>query len=268
MNRTLAKIVSLPGTVIHSLVIPLFAFLFTLYYQPMMEYDILSMPHSSFAFNVTILFCIVLGSVLLSRFSLYALGRYRSISGKYYILWCAGELMLTALFSSLYIVLMSRGKLAFFETAGMAYLSLLATSVYPYVILWLCFERHLRNIDQPLSGDENSLIRFYDEYKKLRLVIADEAVIFIKCEDNYVQIHYLDRNKTKKFILRSSMRALEEDLLKHGLVRCHRSYFINPSYIKIVHRDEAGLLVAELELDGFESIPISRKYQDEITRLL
>ena len=222
MNRTLAKIVSLPGTVIHSLVIPLFAFLFTLYYQPRMEYGILSMPHSSFAFNVTILFCIVLGSVLLSRFSLYALGRYRSISGKYYILWCAGELMLTALFSSLYIVLMSRGELAFFETAGMAYLSLLATVVYPYVILWLCFERHLRNIDQPLSGDENSLIRFYDEYKKLRLVI----------------------------------------------VRCHRSYFINPSYIKIVHRDEADLLVAELELDGFESIPISRKSQDEITKRL
>ena len=46
------------------------------------------------------------------------------------------------------------------------------------------------------------------------------------------------RNKTKKFILRS------------------------------VHRDEADLLVAELELDGFESIPISRKYQDEITKLL
>ena len=93
-------------------------------------------------------------------------------------------------------------------------------------------------------------------------------VIFIKCEANYVLIHYLDRNKTKKFILRSSMRALEEDLLKHGLVRCHRSYFFNPSYIKIVHRDESGLLVAELELDGFESIPISRKYQDEITKLL
>ena len=63
-------------------------------------------------------------------------------------------------------------------------------------------------------------------------------VIFIRCEDNYVQIHYLDRNKTKKFILSS------------------------------VHRDEAGLLVAELELDGFESIPMSRKYQDEITKLL
>ena len=268
MNRTLAKIVSLPGTAIHAMVLPLFAFLFTVYYEPRMEYEILNMENTSFTFNVTILFCILLGSILLSRCLLYALGRFRSISGKYYLLWCAGELMVTALFCSLYIVLMSKGRLAFFETAGMAYLSLLATLVYPYVILWLCFERHIRKNEDSHCSDENSLIRFYDEYKKLRLVIAHEAVIFIRCEDNYVQIHYLDRNKTKKFILRSSMRALEEDLLKHGLVRCHRSYFINPSYIKIVHRDEAGLLVAELELDGFESIPISRKYQDEITKLL
>ena len=116
--------------------------------------------------------------------------------------------------------------------------------------------------------DENSLIRFYDEYKKLRLVIAHEAVMFIKSEDNYVQIHYLDKNKTQKFILRSSMRALEEDLSKKGLVRCHRSYFINPAYIKIVHRDASGLIVAELNQDGFDSIPISRKYQDAITKLL
>ena len=63
-----------------------------------------------------------------------------------------------------------------------------------------------------------------------------------------MQIHYLDKNKTKKFILRSSMRALEEDLAKHGLVRCHRSYFINPAYVRIVHRDSAGLIVADLNM--------------------
>ena len=83
-----------------------------------------------------------------------------------------------------------------------------------------------------------------------------------------MQIHYLDAGKAKKFILRSSMRALEETLSRHGLVRCHRSYFINPSFIKIVHRDDTGLIVAELKQDGYESIPISRKYQDAITKLL
>ena len=92
--------------------------------------------------------------------------------------------------------------------------------------------------------------------------------MFIKSEDNYVQIHYLDRNKPKKFILRSSMRALEDTLSRHGLVRCHRSYFINPEFIRIVHRDNSGLIVADLSQEGYESIPISRKYQDVITKLL
>ena len=86
------------------------------------------------------------------------------------------------------------------------------------------------------------LCPWFKQPNKMNSLMSDYQtwflVIFIRCEDNYVQIHYLDRNKTKKFILRS------------------------------VHRDEADLLVAELELDGFESILISRKYQDEITKLL
>ena len=112
------------------------------------------------------------------------------------------------------------------------------------------------------------MIRFYDEYKKLRLVIAREAVLYIKSEENYVHIYYLDQEKNKKFTLRSSMKALEDTLTKRGLVRCHRSYFINPSYIKIVHRNSSGIIVAELKQEQMESIPISRKYQDGITRLL
>ena len=177
-------------------------------------------------------------------------------------------MLVASLFCSLYIILMSRENLQFFEIAGLSYLNLLATSIYPYGFLWLGFEVYSKNREESGPVDDGSLIRFYDEYKKLRFVIAPEAVMFIKSEDNYVQIHYLDQNRTRKFILRSSMRALEDALSKHGLVRCHRSYFINPSFIKIVHRDSSGLLVAELKQDGYESIPISRKYHDSITRLL
>lgn len=83
--------------------------------------------------------------------------------------------------------------------------------MYPLGIMWLCFDRYLRNEDTDKPVDEGSLIRFYDEYKKLRLVIANEAVVFVKSEENYVQIHYQDR---------------------------------------------------------FDSIPISRKYQDVIMKLL
>ena len=158
---------------------------------------------------------------------------------------------------------------SFFEIAGSSFVMMLATCIYPYGFLWLGLELYSRNNEENTPAEDNSsLIRFHDEYNKLRFVIASGAVMFIKSEDNYVQIHYLDKNRTKKFILRSSMRALEEDLARHGLIRCHRSYFINPAYIRIVHRDSSGLIVADLNQDGYESIPISRKYQDAITKLL
>lgn len=268
MDRTISKIISLPGTVIHSLVIPLFAFVFCLYYKPFVMHDFLSMANATFSFNVTILLCILFGAFSMTRWGLFAIGKVRNVSGIAYLLWCIGEIMVSALFCALYLVLISHTSRTFFEVSGITFMNLLSTTIYPFAILWLCFDRYMRNEDTAKAVDESMLIRFYDEYKKLRLVIANEAVMFIKSEENYVQIHYLDKNKTKKFVLRSSMRALENDLSKKGLVRCHRSYFINPAYIKIVHRDESGQIVAELNQYGYDSIPISRKYQDEITKLL
>ena len=268
MNRTIAKIISLPGTIIHWLIIPLFAFVFCLYYRPYVMYEFLSMGHASFSFNSTILFCIVLLSFAMTRWGLFVLGKFRKVTGLAYLVWCVGETIIAAMFSALFLVLIAHTDRTFFELSGMTFMNLLTTNIYPLVIMWLCFERYLRNEDAANKVDESSLIRFYDEYKKLRFVIANEAVMFIKSEENYVQIHYLDKNRTKKFVLRSSMRALEDDLSKKGLVRCHRSYFINPAYIKIVHRDESGQIVAVLNQDGYDSIPISRKYQDEITKLL
>ena len=255
-------------TIIHSLVVPIFILIFIIFYQPRGIHGLLDMEHANFAFNATIIFCIILVSTSITRGWLYLIGKYKSVSRTIYTLWCFAEMIIAALFSSLYVTLMLKEPTSFFEIAGTFILLITTTAIYPYSIIGLAYELYAKNNEEETMADDSSLIRFYDEYKKLRLVIAPEAVIFIKSEDNYVQIHYQDQNKTKKFILRSSMKALEETLSKRGLVRCHRSYFINPSYIKIVHRDSTGIIVAELKQDNFDSIPISRKYQDAITRLL
>ena len=246
----------------------MFVLLFTIYYRPYDTFQFLEMKNVSFTFNVTMMFCIVLLSVSVTRVWLYILSKFKTLTKPLYLMWCVGEILVASAFCSLYFVLVSEEPLSFFEVSGFTFARLLSTALYPYAFLWLGFELYARNNEASPATDENSLIRFHDEYKKLRMVIAPEAVAFIKSEDNYVQIHYLDKGRPKKFILRSSMRALEETLEKHGLVRCHRSYFINPSFIRIVHRDESGLIVADLNQDGYESIPISRKYQDAITKLL
>ena len=255
-------------TIIHSLVVPTFILIFITFYKPLGIHGLLEMEQANFAFNATIIYCIILVSTSITRALLYLIGRFKRISRPIYSLWCLAEMVVAALFSSLYATLMLSEPVSYFEVAGTFILLITTTAIYPYCIIWLAYELYARSNEENSATDDGSLIRFHDEYKKLRLVIAPEAVIFIKSEDNYVQIHYQDQNRTKKFILRSSMKALEETLAKHGLVRCHRSYFINPAYIKIVHRDNTGMIVAELKQGNFESIPISRKYQDAITRLL
>jgi hypothetical protein len=262
------KITGGGSVAIHTLTISLFFLFFVIFYKPHYIYKLLDMEHAGFTFNTTILFCIVMVSTFITRGCLYFIGKNRKISTQVYSLWCIAEIVITALFSSLYITLMLKEPVSFFEVAGRTIILLLSTLIYPYVFLWLKYEIIIKEKQMDNTPDDKTLIRFYDEYKKLKFVIAHEAVIFIRSEENYVHIFYLDQEKNKKFTLRSSMKALEDTLTKHGLVRCHRSYFINPAYIKIVHKNSAGLIVAELNQPNCDTIPISRKYQDSITKLI
>lgn len=254
------------SAVLHSMLVPIFTFVFALLYNPFGIVGLLQMEHASYSFNLTIIFCIFFGVVALSRLGLFFLRERVAASGMNCALWCVGEEVVGSLFASLYITLMLGGEAGYFEVVGAVFGRLFGIALYPYALLWfglaLYAERHKEEVDS------SSLIKFHDEYHKLRFVVAPDAVVFLKSEENYVQIHYMENSKPKKFILRSSMRALEEQVTNHGLVRCHRSFYINPDHIKMIRKEPSGLVVALLKEEGYEPIPISRKYQDEITRLL
>lgn len=268
MERNNILLTGAHSTLLHAVALPIFFLLFVVFYEPFAIGPLLTIENSSFTFNVTMLFCILLISMSITRCWLYFIGKVRHISRIEYVLWCIAEVLISSLFMALYLSLMMPSAPPYYELLGKALKITTCTCIYPYLFIWIGIEVKTTINSLSQRNDDTSLIRFYDEYKKLRFVIAPEAVIFIKSEDNYVLIHYLDRNRVKKFALRSSMKALEEVLLKHGLVRCHRSYFINPTFIKIVRRDDAGLIVADMKQEGIESIPISRKYQEDIAKIL
>lgn len=212
----------------------IFALLFVVFYEPFEIKSLLTMENSSFTFNVTMLFCILLAAISITRSWLYFIGKFRNLSRVEYALWCIAEVLVASLFMALYLSLMMSSAPPYYELVGRALKITAATCVYPHVFIWAGMEANTKIATLSQKSDDNSLIRFYDEYKKLRLVIAPEAVLFIKSEDNYAQINYMDKGKPQKFILRSSMKALEDTLKQHGLIRCHRSYSVNPSFIKIV----------------------------------
>jgi DNA-binding LytR/AlgR family response regulator len=78
----------------------------------------------------------------------------------------------------------------------------------------------------------------------------------------------MEGNHLKDFPLRASMKSLEELMQKHGLVRCQRSYYINPQHIKVLRRDKEGMISAELDIANQKSIPVSPKYYDSLAKWL
>lgn len=254
------------SSVMHAMVVPLFAFVFVILYKPFLIVEKLQMDSASWAFNITILLCIFFVTIVLTRLVLYLLRRRMTYNIPLYALWCLGEVVVASLFEALYLTLMLGGESGFFEVVGATSARLFGICIFPYALLYLGLELYAVRTEGREEVDPSTLIKFYDEYHKLRFVIASEAVVFIKSEENYVQIHYVDQAKTKKFVLRSSMRALEEQLVHHGLVRCHRSYYINPDHVKMIRKEPTGVVVALLNQEGYEPVPISRKYQEDIMR--
>ena len=212
-------------------------------------------------FNTLILMCIMLVVLCGSRIPMTACRKHLHLPWVYYILWSLAEMVVMALFMALYMTLMYRGEYGYFLVAGRCMLVLLATITYPYIIVNLLM---YCTSTQPAQVQEDNLIRFYDNTQRLKLVIAADAILYIQADENYVHIHYVEGDRKKEYALRNSMRAIESGLLKHNIVRCQRSFFVNPRHVKVLRRDKEGVIVAELDLADVKPVPVSPKYYQDL----
>ena len=79
---------------------------------------------------------------------------------------------------------------------------------------------------------------------------------------------HLELDKVKEFMLRNSMKKIDDYLSAHGLVRCHRSYIVNPRHVKMLSRNKEGVIEAELSSPLLDPIPVSKQYYEHLSSLL
>ena len=250
-------------------VVPLFYFLFTLLYQPFEINDFLAAGKGYFTVNLVLTTLILVGVISISRMLLYILRHVIDLNWTLYILWCVGEIVVTGLFWSILLGIEWAGVMPYFSVMSTGIVYLAAITVFPYTIITMAIQLQiLGNGKQTPPIDEKTLVRFHDDQKRLKFIISSPAILYIEAEDNYVHIVHLDNGRVKDFTLRSSMRALEEALAKHGLVRCHRSFFVNPNHVDLVKKDINGYALAQLDRDGLDPVPVSRKYYESLSSLL
>lgn len=139
----------------------------------------------------------------------------------------------------------------------------------PYAISWLYFswkdkssiiENIEKNRDTGLKS--KPLIAFHDEKGDLKLSIMLENLLYIESADNYANICYLNKSEISHFLLRNSLKWMEEQYSSDTpLTRCHRSYIVNMDKVKILKKIKGGIML-ELDVERAPDIPVSKTYYD------
>ena len=250
---------------LHMIILPLFFFTFNLIYRPMGIEAFLG--REWFGVHLTIISCIVMFSAVIARTSYYFIPM--RINYTLYVFWCLGEIIFTSFFVALYIWLVLGKSMAYYEFVKTSFQYLFLSQIFPYAILALSmriYEYHNREI----SGHDTTQqrMRFYDNMHNLKIVLTPSAVLYISAEENYVNIFYMENGKIREYSLRSSMKALDELCQDNGLIRCHRSYYINPAHVKVLRKDRDGIMYAEMDADDTRHIPVSKTYYGRLSDML
>lgn len=141
----------------------------------------------------------------------------------------------------------------------------------PYAISILFFswkeKNRLLNEQQenPISSvNKKGLVGFYDEKGELKISIMHDDLAFIESADNYANIHYINKGKLTSFIIRNSMKWIEDNLSQEtSLIRCHRSYIINLDKVRVFKKTKNGIFM-ELDMLNANDIPVSKTYYNKV----
>ncbi|WP_029035093.1 LytR/AlgR family response regulator transcription factor [Salinimicrobium terrae] len=90
--------------------------------------------------------------------------------------------------------------------------------------------------------------------------IETNEILYCQSQNNYTLLFTVDN---RKLVLSKTLKEFEKLLEKYFFIRIHKSYLINPNYMKKYYRNDGGYLVMQ---DG-KSIPVSKNKKDLITNL-
>ena len=248
-----------------------FALVFINIYKPFSSsswYDI-----SEFKFFVFSSLIILTGVlvVVLSRIIMFHWGKRHTISNGSYEIWILLEIFFMSLFYTIYTLVLNpeRDYMDVFEnsTINTSLVLLLPYSVLHFYFSYKDKERRLLLLEEHQEEvvARQSVFTFYDEKHELRLSVKRSELLYMESADNYVCIWYLSKGQLTKFLLRNSLKAMEEHFVDTNVLRCHRSYMVNFDQVKVIRREKEGIFL-ELGIERVPDIPISKTYSEKVMR--
>ena len=208
--------------------------------------------------------------VVISRIIMYhAVKRGLQLLIYQYLIWVIAEVLSMALFYTFYELVILHDTRPFEVLFKKSALNTSLILLLPYSVLWLYFswrdkQKKLLELSEITdAGIQKAMIPFRDEKGTLRLSLKRSDILYLQGSDNYVTIWYNAQNRVSKYLLRNTLKKLEDELLTESIIRCHRSYLVNMEKVKLIKREKEGLLI-ELESNSTVSVPVSRSYMNQV----
>ena len=208
--------------------------------------------------------------VVISRIVMYYVCRRQMINIWQYLVWIGAEIFMMALFYAIFEKFILRDVRIFSDLVKISAQNTALVLLLPYSILWLYFswrdkkEQIERMADiQSFAGGSREMIPFYDDKSALKFSVKKENLLYLESTENYISICYLNKGKVSKYLLRDTMKKMEENFTGTEIIRCHRSFMVNFEKVKVIRKDKDGLKL-ELDNPSVIDIPVSKTYADNV----
>jgi hypothetical protein len=249
----------------------LFALVFINIYQPFDSRNWFPVSEDMFLLFSSLVILTGVLVVVISRIIMYHYASRRGLFLWQYLLWILAEVVAMASFYTLFESLVLEDARSLRDMMRQSVINTMLVLLLPYSIMWLYFA--LRDKNKKLArmeGHDNepeqhsrNMLNFLDEKKELRLSVRNDHLLWIEAADNYVKIHYLNKGKIASFMVRNTLKAIEQAFADSLLVRCNRSTIVNFEKVKIL-RKEQNVIYLGIDHDQVPDIPVSKTYTQTV----
>jgi DNA-binding LytR/AlgR family response regulator len=114
--------------------------------------------------------------------------------------------------------------------------------------------------------DESQLVKYAGQGSKDQITLSLSNFLYMRAQDNYVELHYIEKGELVRFLMRSSLSRQADTIENPVIVRCHRSYMVNLIQVSAVKGNSNDLTLILKPFDT--AIPVSKSYQKDTLRRL
>ncbi|HOB83192.1 MAG TPA: LytTR family transcriptional regulator DNA-binding domain-containing protein [Bacteroidales bacterium] len=208
--------------------------------------------------------------VVISRIIMYHVCKKRTINLIHFLVWIGAEILFMASFYALFQKFVLKDSRIFTDLVKISARNTALVLLLPYSISWLylSWRDKKEKIDRmeeitSISGSPKEMIPFFDDKSVLKFSVKKENLLYLESTENYINICYLNNGKISRYMLRDTMKKMEEKFAGTEIIRCHRSYMVNFDKVKVIRKEKDGL---KLDFDNpqITDIPVSRTYVDNV----